>query len=268
MPRLRAVAKPMTSDDDDEHGAGAVGERDRHDAGGDGPVALDRVQPVGLDVAGVVEQVGAAGGQAERDEGEEAVAEHRPLVDAAGGDRARRRRARSWPTGAAAGPGRSRARWPSGRAAGGARTRSHLGRHGQRAETMRQSGRGRWRSTTNIQRTIGRGPHGVAAPLEAPDDLGGDDLGRGRERLGVHARGHAGVHEAGSDDHDPGAGADRGRRPGPGRRRRGRPWSSRRRSWSCGPARRRPTTARRGCRGPGPAGGRPPPGPTTPRRRS
>ena len=61
---------------------------DRHDAGGDGSEALGRVDAVGLDVEGVVPQVDAAGGEAERDEGEQ-----RPARSA--GRRApRRRRAR------------------------------------------------------------------------------------------------------------------------------------------------------------------------------
>ena len=42
--------------------------RHRDDTGGDRPEPLARVQPVLLDVAGVVEQVGAAGGEAEGDE--------------------------------------------------------------------------------------------------------------------------------------------------------------------------------------------------------
>ncbi len=67
------VAGGGEADDQRGHqqaGGHGVGHRDGDQPGGDGPVALGGVEPVALDVAGVVEQVGAAGGHAEGHEGQ------------------------------------------------------------------------------------------------------------------------------------------------------------------------------------------------------
>ena len=78
MPRLRFDQEPEGERTDDEDDAEDHGHRNGDDAGGDGAVALGRVESVGLDVARVVEQVDAARQGAVGDERQHRVAEDSP----------------------------------------------------------------------------------------------------------------------------------------------------------------------------------------------
>ena len=103
----RPVAAATTHDGDEGERADELGGADRHDAGGDGSGALHRVQPVGLDVEGVVPQVEPARRQAEGDEREERLPELRPVVEharrAGSGEHEQVLAPLQWPGGADAG---------------------------------------------------------------------------------------------------------------------------------------------------------------------
>ena len=70
---------------DEQHQRQHDAERDRHDAGGDGAVALGGMTSIGLDVGDVVDEIGGAGRGTEAHEGEQGVDQFGALVDDAGG---------------------------------------------------------------------------------------------------------------------------------------------------------------------------------------
>ena len=187
-------------------------------AGGDGPVALGRVAPVGLDVEGVVEQVGArSAASAEADEGGDrlAPARRRSVDDARGHGRGEDQHVLR----PLLGPQGADPAAASGGGADGGR------RSSQRALTLRHTPRGRWLSTAKSQREARRGPDRPRGPWPGPS--------RRRRRpsrawwtngAGVDARRSSGCGRSRGGPPRPGPRCRPGRRRGPGRRRRGRPW--------------------------------------------
>ena len=219
-------------------------------AGGDRPLALRRMAPIGFDVRRVVQEVGAAGGEAEADERDDrleqrgAVRQHagragrgedqhvlRPLPGPGRADRAPR------PTTVRARPDRDRGARPLPAPSRQRRRRRRPAVRLVIATPTRAAttARGRWRNAAIIQRNSG-GTHTISLPDAKPGDDGvGDGVGGRGERRGLHARGHLGVDEAGPHDHAPARPSDEAVAEALRERVESPPSSSRTRSSTCGP---------------------------------